>query len=190
MDKILNKPIGFVDIKGYEGLYAINQSGDVYSYPKQVNRNKNGIIKKSHKNEYITTGLHKNKIRKTAMIHILLMETFNPSEDPLKKFINHKNGNKHDNNLENLEWVTAKENSIHAYENGLMSGERGTYVNCGLCKKKIWVYQCKLRASNNVFCSKPCSDKFQQIHPNSGSFRYRIPTSKLHKLEKAFEIKR
>lgn len=57
--------------------------------------------------------------RKSAYVHRVIAQEFveNPENKP---FVNHKNGNKHDNNAKNLEWVTARENVIHAYRHGLM----------------------------------------------------------------------
>lgn len=57
-------------------------------------------------------------VRFGLLVHRLLAECFIPRE-PGKEFVNHKDGNKANFDLENLEWVTAKENVRHAIENGL-----------------------------------------------------------------------
>jgi hypothetical protein len=61
---------------------------------------------------------HGNKIQLNRLVHRLIAQAFIPN--PLsKKQVNHKNGNKVDNRIENLEWVTQEENMQHAYDTGL-----------------------------------------------------------------------
>lgn len=57
--------------------------------------------------------------RKTIRIHTLIARTFLDQPDPSRWQINHKDGNKKNNRLENLEWVTPRENMTHALINGL-----------------------------------------------------------------------
>lgn len=59
-----------------------------------------------------------NGKRKHKNIHRIVAESFidNPNNKPC---VNHKDGNKHNNNVDNLEWVTHSENDIHAFRNGL-----------------------------------------------------------------------
>lgn len=52
-------------------------------------------------------------------IHRLVAETFLPNDDPEKNQVNHKDGNKHNNNLYNLEWCTQSYNDRHAFKHGL-----------------------------------------------------------------------
>lgn len=52
-------------------------------------------------------------------VHRLVATTFIPNSDPKKIYINHKDGDKQNNHVSNLEWVTPQENAIHAYETGL-----------------------------------------------------------------------
>ena len=55
--------------------------------------------------------------RKFFMVHRLVMETFNPIDNSQLLQVNHKDGNKHNNNINNLEWVTNMENMHHAIKN-------------------------------------------------------------------------
>lgn len=75
------------------------------------------------KKGYLTTDLYFGGERKTARVHRLVAEEFipNPHDKPC---VNHIDGNKHNNNASNLEWVTKKENVNHAWANGLAKPSR------------------------------------------------------------------
>lgn len=103
---------------GYEGLYIINQFGTIKSLERIVIR-KNGWpqtihsrIIKPHLNEkgYLIVNLKNKGVNRCQRVHRLLMQTFVPNPDN-KPFIDHINTIKTDNRLENLRWVTAKENT-------------------------------------------------------------------------------
>ena len=123
------------DIEGYEGLYQVSNRGRVKSLERIVMR-KNGrpysvpeLIKErqiDHKG-YDRIGLNKNGKKKRFFVHRLVLQAFNPSSDETLE-VNHIDGNKLNNNVENLEWVTSSENSIHAFKNNLHNhqGERNT----------------------------------------------------------------
>ena len=65
------------------------------------------------------------KINKTVLVHRIIAMTFiEPIEG--KEFVNHKDGNKSNNSVENLEWVNRSENIKHAYENKLITRPTGT----------------------------------------------------------------
>ena len=97
--------------------YNINKHGEVISF---FNLNGSGIIEKSHvvKNYvsnkgYYRVRLRKNNRNKRFSIHRLLAQVFIPNHE-CKPQVNHINGIKTDNRLENLEWCTASENMKHA----------------------------------------------------------------------------
>lgn len=104
----MNKEI-WKDIKGYEGIYKISSWG-------RVKNIKTGKFLKNNIGEYPTVVLCKDKNKETKRIHKLVAEAF--IKKP-KIQINHKNGNKKDNRVKNLEWVTSGENIKHAWRNGL-----------------------------------------------------------------------
>ena len=67
---------------------------------------------------YLTVDLYDHGKRKTERVHRLVAKEFIPNEDE-KPLINHIDGNKHNNNISNLEWVTSVENVHHSWESGL-----------------------------------------------------------------------
>lgn len=104
-------------LNGYEGLYKINKQGDVYIMKKP--RKKEGIKKVSiDKDEYRQVNLYKQGKPTTYKIHRLVALTFipNPNNYPV---INHIDGNKQNNRVDNLEWCTRSENDLHAFRLGL-----------------------------------------------------------------------
>ena len=116
------------DIKGYEGYYQISSFG-------RVMRNKKILKNKSHNHGYLTISLSCMGEIKYYTIHRLVALNFIPN--PLNKLeINHKDGNKHNNKIDNLEWVTKKENCEHASINNLTpSGEK--HFNSILIEKQV-----------------------------------------------------
>ncbi len=93
--------------------YFVSINGDIHS-------NYSGAIKKLRYSlcgsGYRIVHLYRNKKRYTKMIHRLVAETY---LDDINEQVNHKDGNKLNNNLDNLEWVSASENMAHAVRTGL-----------------------------------------------------------------------
>ena len=75
------------------------------------------------KNGYFVVHLYKNNTCKREYVHRLLATHFLPNPEN-KRTVNHKDGDKTNNSLSNLEWNTDSENIKHAYENGIHSGNR------------------------------------------------------------------
>ena len=107
--------------------YSINENGLII-------RNLTGRVIKSHtdKNGYNRIGLRINNKQKNFYVHRLVASVFlsNPMN---KETVNHKNGIKSDNNINNLEWLSIKENLKHAHNTGLY--KRKLYTKNLLVKK-------------------------------------------------------
>lgn len=96
----------WLDILGYEGLYQISNFGRVKSFYF-----KNPRILKPHKVKgYSNVELYKNKKKKQFYIHRLVMENFCPIENMNVLDVNHKDEDKSNNHISNLEWMTHKDN--------------------------------------------------------------------------------
>lgn len=107
------------DIKGYKGIYQISNYGRVKSLERPIYNyiKKERIMKPRPKeNGYLQIILtDKNSNKKHVYIHRLVAECF-LKKSKNKNFVNHKNFNKQDNSVENLEWVSRIENFEH-YKN-------------------------------------------------------------------------
>lgn len=117
-------------IKDYEGLYEISNFGNVKILARNYTRynyltKRYNIIKVKEK---ITQGtinggyrricLTKNKVEKNKRIHKLVAEAFIPNPNNYS-YVNHIDGNKQNNYIDNLEWCTLYQNNTHAYKTGL-----------------------------------------------------------------------
>ena len=104
----------WVKIKGFEESYEISDTGLV----KSISSGK--VLKLSvTPRGYLRTSLSNGKV-KNFFVHRLVAIAFvdNPHN---KGFVNHKDCDKKNNHADNLEWVTPKENTHHAWQNGLMT---------------------------------------------------------------------
>ena len=115
------------EIKGYEGKYIISNYGEIISLPRyKENRGKFQYVEPKEicryvnkKNGYVYVQLWNNATYKNIRLHKLVAENFIENKEG-KEQINHIDGNKKNNKVNNLEWCTCKENIQHAYKIGLI----------------------------------------------------------------------
>lgn len=163
MEKILTEYVGFIpkikfehpsesspkkvteiwkDITGYEGSYVINIKGEVKSIERNVPHRagvrmvkERLLISRIDNHGYETVRLSRDGEEKTHYVHRLIAEAYisNVLNYPQ---VNHKNGVKTDNRLENLEWVTASQNTMHAYQHDLIKLNKKRVVDS--CTGKVY----------------------------------------------------
>lgn len=153
----MNKPIpGFP-------LYTINEKGEVWRKEEEYINN-GTLCKRSAKKCSVTKtpgGYYQVSMKdasgnwKKKYIHVLIAEAFIPKPtDKGKVEVNHIDGDKGNNTLENLEWLTHKENIEHAIENGLLELQVSS-------KPLLKCKQCGKLHYNKTFCSNECRNKFK-----------------------------
>ena len=134
-------------IKNYEGLYEVSNLGRV----KSLNYNKTGkeqILKPAKvKNGYLLVGLCNNKKVKTYHVHRLVAQTFIPNPNDLPQ-VNHKDEDKENNCIDNLEWCSAEYNMNYGTRNKRIGKANKNKTISEETRKKI------SNANNGKHCGK------------------------------------
>lgn len=111
------------DIDGFGGLYAITSRGRVWAYPNSTRSKGHWLKPRIDNHGYAKVGLYLgDKKYKWIFIHRLVAIAYIPNPQN-KPFINHKDFNRVNNNIENLEWCTHWENMNYSYVRGRFNAE-------------------------------------------------------------------
>lgn len=137
-------------IVNYEGLYEISNFGRVKSvlrkvlHPSLVNGAKYKTIPEKIRKPNIMKGYHciglvKDGNVKIYRIHRLVIEHFGERQPSEEYQVNHIDGDKSNNRIDNLEWVTPRENTLHAIKTGLRHNpNEETRRKMGMASKRTW----------------------------------------------------
>ncbi len=144
-------------INGFED-YLITKCGIIFSLLSAYKSKLIHLRKMTHNfsGAYYTIKLRKNNISNAKLIHRLVLSTFLSCKNMEKLLVNHKNLNKLDNRVENLEWCTNKENIQHAHDNLIIC--KKPVVKYDLNMNKLKEYKSIKNASYDTFNSNRCSD--------------------------------
>ena len=112
------------DIKGYEGLYAVTEDGQIWSY-----RSKKFLKPNKNTSGYLYVILYKDENKKHYFIHRVVAENFIPNPENLLQ-VNHIDENKTNNAIENLEWCTPVYNTNYGTRNKRASRSKFIPVYC------------------------------------------------------------
>jgi hypothetical protein len=169
----------WVPIPNYEQYYEINNLGTIRSIPRRI-LTKSGYYKPEKERKltqrisnkgYLSVTLSKHGQSKTHHVHRLLALVFIPNPDN-KPILNHINGNKLDNSIHNMEWVTYSENVIHAYKHGLYkSTERKRRIILDACTGETYTSIKKAALSLNIEYST-CRNYLSGHSPNRTCLQY------------------
>src|SRR5215467_11222099 len=122
------KSVGIINGIDFRELYEISTFGRIKSLKRKILQGNNSKIiserlmaaKLSPTEKYLKTTLYKDGKSLTIRIHRLMAQIFIPNPEN-KAIENHIDGNKLNNRIDNLEWVSTQENSLHAFSKGLNS---------------------------------------------------------------------
>src|SRR3990167_10043165 len=96
----------FRSVPSYEGLYEVSNKGNIKSVKRNI------IMKPYVRNGYKSLNLSREGVEKSHSIHRLVAQVFIENQDSSKTVVNHKDGDKSNNDVSNLEWSTHLENAM------------------------------------------------------------------------------
>ena len=169
--------------EGQETDYSVSTEGEVRKDTT------NYILSQSSQQDYKFVGLIINGKQKRMRVHRMVALAFidNPDNKP---YVNHINGNRSDNNVENLEWVTPSENTQHAVDTGLFkSGRARAVIQYNLNGEQMATFESASEAAHQTGGSQSkitmCCRR-QRDSANDYQWRYYDDIQDVQKIEKKF----
>lgn len=163
------------DIKNYEGIYQCPNYGNIKSLDRLI-KNKNNIIRhkkgqlikpKKNKNGYLQFALNKNGKREMAYVHIIIAQTFLENNNISIKHltVNHKDGNKLNNKVTNLEFCSQSDNNKHSYKklkrnNAIKGAKKKQVIFIDTKNKKIIIFKSIAETSRTINLSHTQINKY------------------------------
>ena len=173
------------DIKGFEGYYQVSDDGQVRSVDRVVYQtNGHPLSYKGHimkqtlaRNGYYVVNLRNGTKPHALTVHRLVAETFIPNVNDFPT-VNHIDGNKQNNHVSNLEWVSYSDNNIHALVHSLRKPKKGVpVIQYDKDGNFVAMYKSSVEASNstgyNVCSISHCLNGIQEhVYDGSKFVRY------------------
>ena len=164
-------------IDNQETNYSVSSLGEVRNDQREK------ILKQATQGGYKFVTLSINNRAKRLRVHRLVAEAF-ISNIEKKPYVNHKDGNRSNNKVENLEWVTPAENTQHAVQTGLLKPSRSVkVVQYSLNGERIKEFESQTEAANALGIQQAkISDVCNGKRQTTGGFQWRYASDNIKKL--------
>lgn len=151
------------DLPGFEGLYQVSSLGNVMSLNFGGKIGKKRVLKLvQHGRGYRSVLLYKDGIRTQRLVHRLVAETFIPNPSGLPQ-VNHKDENKENNCVENLEWCNNQYNNIYSHAKQVYCVELNRLFECSsIAHEETGIHRC---------CILQCCEG---LHKTAGGYHWRF----------------
>lgn len=140
----------FVDVPSLGGRISVSKDGKIYS--NISNKLLKTTVSKNGYEEIVIQFKNPRRCR-TFLVHRLVAETFIPNPEN-KPQVNHKDGNKLNNNVNNLEWCTQKYNNMHAISNGFLVKNINGILQNNVNNRKLTIEQVRIIRQNSHLKTK------------------------------------
>lgn len=164
-------------IDGFETNYSISDKGEVR------NDTRNKLLTLYDEYEYKVASIHYNGQHKRKRVHRLVAEAFIPNPNN-KPYVNHIDGNRSNNCVENLEWVTEKENAQHAQNTGLIGYRKTRAVRqYNLNGDLMMIFDSTAEAANQTGCiASKITDVCMGNRKTTGDYQWRYDDANIEQL--------